>query len=720
MQSIKAARRDGVHPILSVLNVRKPVIYSLDSSAEVFKIFLESLDYTKENKRQLQYLAPKTHKMFPSLEWLQKQVEEIGIIRTGQGIARNSAKGTTYLHFLAIVGILSINYKDYFYTNPRTILKLDKWIEPYKQMLGIVEFVEELLKISESTANRHINKERQKKFGNKVAIYLVLRYQLKCIKDLQFEQWQEFMLDCRGSRRYIQNASISLMHQTLLHMGIVEVLYDKKLSGCINQEKERKWCSQSMIAPYYASFMNFINQSKAKETWAHYRESIMVFYNYLIKTKGEQFSFDRIKRADIVGFVNYLYTCRNKQGNPCSRKWIESRSYCVKVFLRFISENVADFKSRGILVFSKKVIVDHDFSIDQIKYLPKPIAEDVLNALLENLNQVQNIKYRLAFLLMLTTGLSKSDMLSLKYDCLKYDETKDVYFLSYYRLKTKKHISVQALPDTIPIVKELQRMNTQEILLPHPDGSNVIFLLNDGGKILTSSWLSYSMKKHKEATTNQAPHLACNIKKLTPHRIRHTFATIMRDRGATITQLMELLGHNNISVTQKYTKESDRMKIELIEKLQRGQYICESLQSMEQPILQGEQGTAFIQSMLKHENRFIGGRCTVNGFDNCKNAYRCLTCSYLCTTIEDMPEIISIIKMQHLQYQELSSRLEREVDEKILKSIEKDIKRIGYSLKRGFEKYKNLHAIATNKEQHILSSSIVPQSIERSSIITFV
>ena len=115
MQSIKAARRDGVHPILSVLNVRKPVIYSLDSSAEVFKIFLESLDYTKENKRQLQYLAPKTHKMFPSLEWLQKQVEEIGIIRTGQGIARNSAKGTTYLHFLAIVGILSINYKDYFY-----------------------------------------------------------------------------------------------------------------------------------------------------------------------------------------------------------------------------------------------------------------------------------------------------------------------------------------------------------------------------------------------------------------------------------------------------------------------------------------------------------------------------------------------------------------------------------------------------------------------------
>lgn len=720
MEAINGVRKENVNIILCVLNVYEPVVYSLENSAKAFENFVKTLDYTEKTKRDAKYPSYKTHKMYPGLEWLQSRVDKIGIIKTGQEIESNSARGTAYLYFLALIGLLNVQFNDYFYTNPKTILKLDSWLKPYKEALGIVEFVDELLKIAESTQNRQINQVRQAKFGNKVSIYLLLRYKLTHIRELQFEQWQEFMMECRNSHRHIQNASISLIHRTLLHMRILDMPYARKLSGAISLEKERKWCSHPMIAPYYDAFISFVSQSKAQGTCRQYRKAIEVFFNYIFDKKGNDFRLSQLTRSDITAFITYLYSGRNRQGNPCSLKFIESKSYCIKVFLRFVSENAVDFKRNGFPAFSNKIIIDQDFEIKQINYLPKPVAEDVLNILMETLSRVQNVKYRLVFLLMLTTGLAKSDMLNLKYNCIKYEESKDIYLLSYYRLKSKKHVIVQALPDAVPIILELQGMNTQEILFPHPDGSASIFLLNDGGNILKSMWLTYWMKKHIEAAVNQAPQLACDIKRLTLHRLRHTFASIMRDRGATITQLMELMGHSSISVTQKYTKESDRLKIELIEKLQSGEFICESIQSMDQPVLQGEQGAAFIESMIRHENRFVGGRCTVNGYDNCKNAFRCLTCIYLCTTKEDMREIISVMRIQHLQCQELRARLAKETNDRAVKSVENDLKRIKDSLKVVFDKYRKLQGVIVNKEQQVVFKSIVPNYTEKTGFITFV
>jgi site-specific recombinase XerD len=46
------------------------------------------------------------------------------------------------------------------------------------------------------------------------------------------------------------------------------------------------------------------------------------------------------------------------------------------------------------------------------------------------------------------------------------------------------------------------------------------------------------------------------LKRVTPHKFRHTFATELLDEGANIREVQELLGHSSIASTQVYTHVS--------------------------------------------------------------------------------------------------------------------------------------------------------------------
>ena len=53
---------------------------------------------------------------------------------------------------------------------------------------------------------------------------------------------------------------------------------------------------------------------------------------------------------------------------------------------------------------------------------------------------------------------------------------------------------------------------------------------------------------------------------VTPHQLRHSFATHMMERGADLISLMTLLGHSDVSTTQRYLAVRTKHLIEIIKK----------------------------------------------------------------------------------------------------------------------------------------------------------
>lgn len=673
-----------------------PVAYSAKDSGTAFIHFYKQMGYSDKSVKTIERCVKRTHQQYPSIAWLNKAIAEGGFISVGKKITPNSAHGTSYLHFLVIVGLAEMSFYDYFSINPKMLAKLNNWFDSSKERLGIIEFVDEMEVVANSSENRDINQDKVGAKATRAALYLVLRYRLGCVRDITVEQWQDFVLECREHSRKtasgvaVNLAPVRLMHTAFFNMGVLENPYTREFGGVKSIEKDRPWLEAPGYGEYATEFLEYIRRQKEKGTKEQYVAGLELFYRFLADRHGGEVDITKLLRADARDFVAFLLKTQADKG--WTFNWVESRALCVKTFLTFVSGHAVEFKSRGLEIFKSNVVVAKDFRTPHIKRGPRGISESVRDALICALRFVPSDHYQLAFKLMFHTGLAPGDMLALKDNCLLLDEVRGNYLLTAWRRKVKKRGQFKVKSVVVKIVAKLKEMNTQQVPTDHPDGTKAIFLFNDGGSPCGDSWLRYWFDRHKGLAAEASPELAEEISKITPHQLRHTFAEMLREKGASIFLIKELMLHDSLNTTFGYTKESDKNKVDLVQRLEDGEYVCDEYPSLSQAYLNSEEGRAFVDKLVKHENKFSYGRCTVNGSENCPKAYRCLSCEYLCSTEDDVPEILGAITVQRIRIETYTDKIVQEFIPENKASLEMELGKSKARLTRLLQKLRKIQA----------------------------
>lgn len=276
------------------------------------------------------------------------------------------------------------------------------------------------------------------------------------------------------------------------------------------------------------------------------RNFIREFLTYIQVEKGlAQHTLDGYRR-DLERLEQWAARSRKSVADlsrPDLRKWVAELS---REGLAPSSVARAVSAARGFYRFLMldghiKVHPAEDLDTPQrFAYLPKFLTEDEIDRLFvaPDIGTEQGIRDRAMLELMYAAGLRVSELVTLK------EVDVDVHGgVVKCHGKGSKERRVPIGKSAIHWLQQYASVKTGYGRAPYPN----LFL--DRGKPLTRQ-LAWSLIKRYAAKAN--------VGNISPHTLRHSFATHLLQRGADSRSVQALLGHSDISTTQIYTHITDR------------------------------------------------------------------------------------------------------------------------------------------------------------------
>lgn len=278
-------------------------------------------------------------------------------------------------------------------------------------------------------------------------------------------------------------------------------------------------------------FINYLSVEKglSKNTIASYRTDLLSFLNYL-ELKGFS-SIEKIKRDHITGYLLHLKD-KGLSGNSVSRALV-----AIKMFYRFLAqENFIKDNVAGVLESPKL-----------IRPLPNVLnlaeVEKLLSA--PDIRDWMGIRDKAALELMYATGMRVSEMVDLPTSTINLD----MGFIKCRGKGDKERIVPIGTHAKDSISRYMEKVRPS---LLKSKSDNHLFLSRLGKRVSRQSFWKMIKKYAKKARIK---------KEITPHTLRHSFATHLLERGADLRVVQEMLGHSDIATTQIYTHiNKERLK----------------------------------------------------------------------------------------------------------------------------------------------------------------
>ncbi|HBE98507.1 MAG TPA: site-specific tyrosine recombinase XerD [Firmicutes bacterium] len=178
------------------------------------------------------------------------------------------------------------------------------------------------------------------------------------------------------------------------------------------------------------------------------------------------------------------------------------------------------------------------------KRLPFVMSNEEVDELLEapDISKDNGMRDRAMLELMYATGLRVSELLSLKFRNLNMQNA----LITVYG-KGNKQRSVPISSFALEFLRKY--MDGPRKRVKGSKDTDIIFLNRDG-KAISRTYFFMQIKRYAEEKGIDSS--------VSPHTLRHCFATHLLENGASLRAVPEMLGHSNIATTQIYTEVSTK------------------------------------------------------------------------------------------------------------------------------------------------------------------
>jgi len=276
----------------------------------------------------------------------------------------------------------------------------------------------------------------------------------------------------------------------------------------LNYLKVEKGFSENTLVAYrndLYQLANFVDEEASKRgfipSWANFNRQVMLSYVLNLKERGYAATTAARKVASAKSFFGFMMDEGNLKNNP--------------------TENVG----------SPKVG----------KSLPKPISDSQVRLLLEQpakLSTLEAKRDKAMLELLYASGMRVSELISLN---LGNVDTEGGYVRCFGKGHKERLIPIypRAASSVAEYIKEVRPH------MAHSQDEPALFL-NPRGERLTRQGFWQKIKEYAKSANLDT--------RISPHTLRHSFATHMLSGGADLRSVQEFLGHANISTTQIYTR----------------------------------------------------------------------------------------------------------------------------------------------------------------------
>ena len=282
------------------------------------------------------------------------------------------------------------------------------------------------------------------------------------------------------------------------------------------------------------------------------REDVDNFLNYIVVEKGFSANTTEAYRNDLNQLVSFVEERTASSGLMPQWVWFDQqmmRGYLLNLKERGYAATTQARKVAAVKSFFDFMVTEGKVAKDPTEHvetpkvgktLPKAISVSQARLLLEQpykLSTPEAARDRAMLELLYATGMRVSELVSLDLGDI---DVREGFVRCFGKGRKERLLPIHQKAIRV-IVEYLEKTRPR---LAHGSEQKAVFL-NRRGERLTRQGFWQKIKEYARLAGLDAV--------ITPHTLRHSFATHMLGGGADLRSVQELLGHANISTTQVYT-----------------------------------------------------------------------------------------------------------------------------------------------------------------------